>query len=97
MCIFRSQIAFVDFQRGDTSAVLRLDREGAAKEAIELLSGKLTLGENVSSVIEGIEGEEEVKYNKKIAEERAKMRKKGGGHGRGRGRGGRRGGRGRRY
>jgi len=100
------EVGFVDFQRGDKEAVLRLTNDGAAKEALALDSlkeGMLPLdGVSVKVALFADEAEEKA-YIQKMQKDRLNFKTKnrggrGGGRGRGRGRGrGGRGGRGRRY
>ncbi|CAL8073220.1 unnamed protein product [Orchesella dallaii] len=86
-------IAFIDFNIGDKNAVLRLEREGAATEALEKLADKklkMKADEDVFSPLEGFGEEEEVKYSEEIRRQRENMKhRKQGGRG-----GGFRGGRG---
>lgn len=71
------EVAFVDFQKGDERAYVRLSKENSATEILSKLeNGKIQLGENESPV-SIIEGEDEEKY---LAEcvEKMKLRRRGG-------------------
>lgn len=75
------EVAFVDFQKGDEQAYVRLVNENAATELFKKLTdGKLSLGEN-EVVTRVLEGEEEDKY---LAEciEKMKLRRRTGNQGR---------------
>jgi lupus La protein len=96
-------IAFIDFNKGDKNAVLRLEIEGAANEALDAIPDKKLKmkdaaddQETVFSEMEGFGKEEEVSYIQEIKRQREanKNQKKRGHHG---GRGGRGGKRRRRY
>ena len=103
-----SLIAFVDFERGKTTAWIRFKNENAAKDLAEKLNEKykddekLKVKEN-EIVFKVLEGDEEKEYLEKAAADiksRKQNHKKGGhkrrhGGGRGGGRGGRGGKRGR--
>lgn len=87
-------IAFVDFQRGDTEGVLRLEKEGAAEEAVKLFpDAKLPMGDDKLCPLVLFNEEDEKTYLIKVKEERAKLKRRFGGGNRGgnRGRGGKRG------
>jgi len=93
-------IAFIDFNKGDKNAVLRLEREGSGNEALaEIPDKKLKMKdavdgeEAVFSEMEGFGDEEEASYKEEIKRQREtqKNRKRSGyGGGRGGGRGGKR-------
>ncbi|CAG7729473.1 unnamed protein product [Allacma fusca] len=93
------QIAFIDFNRGEKDAVLRLDRENAATEAIELISksenpGKIGIGtgnaEKQLCEVKQLEGKEEEDHRAQVSKQqqmRLTQRKRNANRGRGRGRG----------
>jgi len=96
-------IAFVDFQRGDTTAILRLEAAGSAEEAMKLIpDSKLPVGTDAFCQCELFTAEDEKAYFLKIRDNRMRLKRRGGsggnrgygGRGRGGGRGRQRGGHG---
>merc|ERR1712066_1159804 len=91
-------IAFVDFERGKTTAWVRFKNENAAKDLAEKLNEKYKV-KDTEIVFRVLEGDEEKEYLEKAAadiKQRKQNHKKGGhkrrhGGGRGGGRGGKRG------
>lgn len=87
-------IAWVDFNRGETQGFVRFSEDGAAQKVIDAIKeknedGKLAIN-GVETELKVIEGEEEDKYWKMVAEDMKKQRQRRAGGGRGR-RDGRRG------
>jgi len=61
----------VDFSKGATEGVIRLEKEGSAEGALKLLSdGKLKLGEDSFIDVAAMDGEQEEKYLDEITAKR---------------------------
>ncbi|XP_031640467.1 la protein homolog [Contarinia nasturtii] len=73
---FETEVAFVEFAKGDERAHVRLTNENAGKDLLaKLTDGKLKFGENESPV-SLLEGEDEEKYLKDCVE-KMKLRRRG--------------------
>lgn len=78
----------MDFNKGATEGVIRLEKEGSAASALKILSdGKLKLGEDSFIDVTAMDGEQEQKYLDEITAKRMMMKRGVSGRGRGRGRG----------
>lgn len=87
------KVVFVDFNKGATEGIVRLEKAGSAVEAVKILTdGKLKLGDDSFIDITAMEGDEEQKYLDGITAKRMQMKRgntgRHGGRGRGRGQGG---------
>ena len=78
----------MDFQKGDIEGIVRLEKEGSAQKAVDLIPEKaLVVGEGKVIDLEVLSGADEEAYLATIAEKRNLKRKHPGSGGRGRGRG----------